>query len=71
MSETCETCRFWQYIAGEDGLELAGKLRAVGKCRIRAPICHPNHVMGEWPTTFQIDWCGEWKPASHAAPDAV
>ena len=46
----CETCQWWEPL--RDGDE-------IGWCRRRTPITVGQSVVGEWPTTYCDDWCGE------------
>lgn len=64
-SPTCGTCRFWvaDYF-------LDGSLPAIGQCRRRAP--YPNATALQdadtvWPSTRQLDYCGEHQPKQEAA----
>lgn len=52
--ETCVSCRFWERRI--DGYK-------IGQCRKKAP--NPSSQDNEcawWPTTGEVDWCGEFKP---------
>jgi len=59
----CRSCMFWEV-----------ERSAFGKCR-RLPPVASNELENDdepfagqiynafWPTTFEEDWCGEWKSA--------
>ncbi len=63
--KVCETCRFWSLFRTGDMTEHGW---AVGGCHRLPPapsgdIQHFGENDGcSWPNTFDIDWCGEWKP---------
>lgn len=54
MSATCETCRFWDGVAGIQRAD----------CRRNAPIfpSSPYALGREWPHTYPTDFCGEHQP---------
>ena len=72
MTESCETCRFWDNWSGEGN----------GWCRRNAPHAARYHEVvtfeddgagvdpstTSWPDTQSDDWCGEYQPAK---PDVV
>ena len=57
MSETCECCCWWAFVAHDEA-------SMVGECRRRAPIA--SGIAGQerpdtplWPITKGQDWCGD------------
>jgi hypothetical protein len=49
----CADCRFWHRLGEENG-----------ECRRYPPAIgdKTGSRNAAWPTTFDDDWCGEWKP---------
>lgn len=63
MSDTCETCRFWDSVYHRDEQGLPDY---IGACRIKSPMPKAGEMMkiklgnwGIWPLTHRLDWCGE------------
>lgn len=58
--EACETCRYWHRDRADE------RPGGWGQCRRMPPAAPPIepdrlvHV-GVWPSTRQVDWCGEWR----------
>lgn len=70
MTETCETCRFWDDVTTSNP-------GVFGYCRRNPPLAYGQvHAMntyieptaGTWPVTAAIDWCGEF---SRKVPNAT
>lgn len=66
---TCETCRFWRRLDGEEVLD------GQGECRRHAPSptleIRDDGYGALWPETWDEDWCGEHEPATPAVPSSV
>lgn len=66
MTDTCETCRFWQP-------DFKHRRAFQGECHIRAPQVVADADREEpqtaWPRTVHIDWCGEHEPKGIDKPD--
>jgi len=53
--QTCETCRFW-----DGGWESDVEDQTEGMC-LRFPPCQAiEGNVGDFPITYNINWCGEW-----------
>ncbi len=66
MTNTCETCRFWQP-------DITYKPKSFqGECHIRSPKVVADadgKPQTAWPRTLHIDWCGEHEPKPIDKPD--
>jgi hypothetical protein len=57
MTETCETCRFWNHKYGFSVEDLH-----FAECRRFPPRPTGDLALNEgvWPGTCSVDWCGEY-----------
>lgn len=57
MNKECKLCQSWDPLHSN---------KVLGRCRKHPPVANkqPNKVTtGEWPTTYEADWCDDfiWK----------
>lgn len=67
-TEACASCRFWLKV---DWL-VDMPSRRWGMCRRYPPSDkfeddENDMEMGDWPSTWDDQWCGEWQPLAHNA----
>lgn len=66
-TETCGSCRFWR----EDDRLADIPSRSWGMCRRHPPSSifqddENDMEMGDWPSTWNDQWCGEWQQRKFA-----
>lgn len=66
MSETCETCKFWDNSTSSSFAAERGE--ESGQCRRGVPGHDSRTGMAVWPFTVENDWCGEFKPTDATKP---
>lgn len=71
MDLSCRYCRFWLPLQARDPADPTRVVMVsehekatIGQCRRWAPRPGTQTVMGEWPKTNSVDWCGEWAARS-------
>lgn len=55
VSNECSFCMYWDILYNTD---------SVGRCRRYTPVINHQQnrrTTGEWPITYENDWCGEFK----------
>lgn len=66
MKQTCENCAYFKETR-------YGSVE--GQCRrhtpvIVQPVCqHTYAQFGQWPLTYNSQWCGEWQPKPEATDE--
>jgi len=53
--DTCGKCKFWAVQRALPASNVAGR------CRINPPTFHTDGPYGDWPLTFESDWCGKYE----------
>jgi len=67
VERSCRECKFWLPTQQRDPadptrmMEVTDPAKAtIGQCRRGAPQPGTHTVLGEWPKTNSVDWCGEY-----------
>ena len=56
--QTCRTCRFW-----EEDKSLGDVVgQEAGLCLRFPPVRTSENFVSIFPITYDLSWCGEWKP---------
>lgn len=60
--KSCQTCRFWVLVTGQDDPATRGLCRRYPPVAT-GPEFHPFEEEPDWdfPTVFAENWCGEWQ----------